>query len=133
VKDRAAAHQRLADGERVGEIAVVGDGQPAELEIREQRLHVAQDRLAGCRVAHVADRDRSLQTADDAGRAEVVADQAHRPVRMKVLTVEGDDAARFLAAVLQGVQPECRGRSGIGMAEDAEDAALVVEVIVRLR
>jgi hypothetical protein len=49
---------------------------------------------------------------------------------MEVLTVEGDDAAGFLAAVLQGVQPERSGRAGVGMAEDAEDAALVMEVII---
>ena len=72
----------------------------AELEIGEQRLHVAQHRLAGGGVADVADGDRSLQPANDAGRAEVVADQPHRLMRMEMLAVEGDDAAGLLAAVL---------------------------------
>ena len=129
-KIAAAAHQRLADGERVGQIAVVRDGEPAELEIGEQRLDVAQHRLAGRRVADMTDRDRARQAADDSLRAEVVADQAHRLVGMEMLAVEGDDAAGFLAAMLKGVQPERRGRAGIGMTEDAEHAAFVMEVIV---
>ena len=33
----------LAQGERVGEVAVVGYGEAAGVDIGEQRLHVAQD------------------------------------------------------------------------------------------
>ena len=38
--------------------------------------------------------------------------------------------ARLLAAVLQGVQPEGGQRGGVRVAEDAEDAALLVELVV---
>ena len=41
---------------RIGEIAVVRDGEAAEFEIGEQRLDVAQRGLAGRRIAHMADR-----------------------------------------------------------------------------
>ncbi len=44
---------------------------------------------------------------------------------MKPGAVEGDDARRLLAAVLQGVQPERGDGGGRGMAEDAEHAALL--------
>ena len=65
LEERAAAHQRPADGERVGQVAVVRDGEAAELEVGEQRLDVAQHRLAGGGVAHVADGDVAVQPADD--------------------------------------------------------------------
>ena len=35
--------------------------------------------------------------------------------------------AASLAAVLEGVEPERRDRRGIGMAEDAENAALLAQ------
>ena len=54
----AVAHQLAAQREAVGEIAVVADGEAAAVEFGEQRLHVAQDGLAGGRIAHMADRPR---------------------------------------------------------------------------
>ncbi len=46
--------------------------------------------------------------------------------------VIGDDARRFLAAMLQRVQAERDDRRGVLPAEDAEHAAFVVEMIVGL-
>ena len=54
--DRAVADQFAAERHGVGQVAVVRDGEAAGVELGEQRLHVAQDRLAGRRIAHVADR-----------------------------------------------------------------------------
>ena len=54
--DRAAADQLPPQRQPVGQIAVVGDRKAAGLEFGEQRLDVAQDRLAGRRIAHMADR-----------------------------------------------------------------------------
>ena len=56
---------------------------------------------------------------------------------MEALAVEGDDAGRFLAAMLQRVQAERGDGGGVGMAEDAEDAAFLaqrvaVEIEVRV-
>ena len=66
VQDDLGVGGRLADGargdqlapqrQRVGQVAVVGDGKAAGIEIGEQRLHVAQDGVAGGRVAVVAER-----------------------------------------------------------------------------
>ena len=44
-------------GARVGDVAVVRDREAAAGELGEQRLDVAQRRLAGGRVANVADGD----------------------------------------------------------------------------
>ena len=100
MKNRAATDQLLSDGESVGQVAVVSDGQAAELEIREQRLHVAHRRFAGGGVADVAGGDRTRQTADDLPVAEVVAYQTEGAVGMKALAVERDDAACLLATML---------------------------------
>ena len=67
----------LAQGEGVREVAVVSDREAAGVDIGKQRLHVAQDGIAAGRIAIVADRDVALQALDDAGAAEVVADEAH--------------------------------------------------------
>ena len=56
-----------------------------------------------------------------------------RPTRRSVWkwrAVEADDAGRFLAAMLERMQSERRQRRGIGMVEDAEDAALLVQPVL---
>src|SRR6185312_12737397 len=54
---------------------------------------------------------------------EVVAHQAQAPLGMEPFAVEGDDARRLLAAMLEGMQAERGDGSGVRMPEDAEDAA----------
>ena len=46
---------------------------------------------------------------------------------MEDAPVEGDDAGRLLAAMLQRVQAERGDRGGVGMAVDAEDAAFLAQ------
>ncbi len=43
--------------------------------------------------------------------------------------VVGDDAGRFLAAMLKGMQPQHAQGAGIGMAENAENAAFFMQRI----
>ena len=119
-----------AQRQRVGEVAVVGDGEAAGVEIGEQRLHVAQDGVAGGGVAVVAEGDVALQAADDVGLVEVVADQAQPALGMEVAAVVGDDAGRLLAAMLQGVQAERGQRRRVLVAEHAEDAAFLAQAVV---
>ena len=59
---------------------------------------------------------------------EAVADEAELALEMEDAAVEGDDAGRLLAAMLEGVQPERGDGGGIGMVEDAEDAAFLAQV-----
>ncbi len=48
---------------------------------------------------------------------------------MKALTVEGDDAGGLLPTVLQGVKAKRDNRRRVGVAEDAEDAAFLVQAV----
>ena len=62
---------------------------------------------------------------------EIVGDLAERPVGVELLAVEGDDAGRLLAAMLQGVQAEDGARPRLLDARrDAEDAAFLLELVV---
>ena len=51
--ERAFTHQMAAQGEAVGQVAVVSHGKAAAVELCEQRLHVAQNCLAGGGVTHM--------------------------------------------------------------------------------
>ena len=129
LEQAAAPHQLPAQLVGVRQIAVVADREPAEIEIGEQRLDVAQRDLAGRRIAHMADRHRAGQARDDVLRAEIVADQTGAAMRAELLAVIGDDAGRLLAAMLQRMQPERGQRRRVGMPENPENAAFLVETI----
>ena len=130
LEQAAAPHQCPAQDVRIGEVAVVRHREAAKLEIGVEWLHVAEDRAAGRGVAVMADRTDAGQRGDHPRIAEVVADQAKAAMRMKVAAIEGDDAGRLLAAMLQRVQAECRDGGGIRDVPDAEDTALLVELVV---
>ena len=128
--DGAFFDEGIAQRESVGKIAVMAEGKAAGIEIDEKRLHVAQHRIAAGRIADMAHRHVALQPLDHRARGEMVADQADAAFGMEVVPVEADDAGRFLAAMLERMQTE-RGQSrGIGMIEDAEDAALLVQPVL---
>ena len=55
----------------------------------------------------------------------MIADQPLAALGMEPRAVEGDDAGRFLAAMLERMQPERDNRRGVGMVENAEHAALL--------
>jgi hypothetical protein len=63
--NRAFLDEVAAQSQAVGEITVMRNGKAAGVEFGKQRLHVAQDRLAGGRVADVADGRRARQPVDD--------------------------------------------------------------------
>ena len=105
----------------------MGDREAAAFELGEERLDVAQDRPAGRRVADVADGRGALQPLDGGAVREAVADEAELALGVEDAAVEGDDAGGFLAAVLQGVEAERDDRRGVGVAEDAEDAAFLAQ------
>ena len=129
LEQAAAMHEPAPQLVGIGQVAVVADGEPAELEIGEQRLYVAHRHLAGRRIAHMADRGPPRKTADHLFRAEIVADLAHAAMGAELLAVISDDARRLLPAMLQRVQAECRECCCFGMTVDAEDAALLVQVV----
>ena len=126
---RAFADEIAAHGEPIREIAVVADGEAAALKFGEQRLHVAQDGLAGGGIAHMADGGCAGQSVDHLAAGEIVADQAEPAFGMEALAVEGDDAGGFLSAMLERVETKGCDGCGVGMAEDAEDAAFFAQAI----
>src|SRR5215470_5327222 len=101
----------------------------AAVELREQRLHIAQDSFSGRRVAHVAHCRQAGQTLDHLTAGEVVSDEPQSPLGMKSLAVERNDAGGFLPAMLEGVQAERGDRSRICVPEYAEDAALFTQPV----
>ena len=107
----------------------MSDREAAGLEFGEQRLDIAQYRLAGRRVAHMADRRPSRQAVDGRGVGEVIADQPLAALRVEPHAVESDDAGGLLAAMLQRVQAKRGDRGGVGMIEDAEDAAFLAQPV----
>ena len=97
------------------------------------RLGVRRDGVPGGRVADVA--DRAVGRAAARGRSSSKTSST-RPIprsRRRCSPSPASDARRFLAAVLQGVEAEVGEVRRLGVAEDAEDAALVVEVVVLRR
>ena len=105
----------------------MADRKPAGIEFGEQRLHVAQDGLAGGGIADVADGGIAGQALDHLAAGKGVTDEAEAPFGVKPASVEGDDARSLLAAVLKGVQPERGDGRGLGVAENAEHAAFLAQ------
>jgi hypothetical protein len=61
---------------------------------------------------------------------EIAGHMAHRSVRMKMLGVECSDSSGFLAAMLQGVEPERDEARRIVGTPNPENAALLAQLIV---
>ena len=129
LEQAAATHELSAQLIGVCQIAVVADREPAELEIGEKRLYVAQRDLAGCRIANMADRGAAAQSPDDFLGAEIIADMTQSAVRVELPAIIGDDAGGLLAAMLQRMQAERGKRRRIGVAIHPEHAAFVMEMI----
>ena len=130
LEDRARRLQLVAQLGGVHEVAVVADRDRAAVAVDED---TAARSTSGCRPRSSSGRGRSAGrpgSARELGLGEDVVHEAHRPV--------GDRAARrrtaampgaLLAAVLQRVEAEVGEVRGLGVAEDAEDAAFVVELV----
>ena len=94
----------------------------------DDRLGVGQPALARRRVAHVAHRQMSRQLGQRVAVEDVVH-IAHRLRHADLRAVGGGDAGALLPAVLQRIEPEVREIRRLGMPEDPEDAALIVEFV----
>ena len=62
--------------------------------------------------------------------AEDIADETGMPLRDELRAVIGDDARRFLSAMLKRVQTKHGQCSRIGETENAEHAAFLVQLVV---
>ena len=76
--------------------------------------------------------------ADGHGADEVMEDiafedlghEAHPPVGVKMFSIARDDAGAFLAAMLESVEAVVRKLSGVRMAENTEDATIMLGIIL---
>ncbi len=129
LKDCARGNELPPERQRIGQVAVMAERQAAHVEIGEQRLNIPQRGFSHRGIAHMANGRRARQAVDYGLFVEVVAHQAKAALGVKLAAVEGHDAGRFLPPVLQGVQPKsCKG-CGVGVIEDAENAALLMQLI----
>src|SRR5579863_9303671 len=103
--------------------------QAAAIELSEEGLHVAKNRLAGRGIADVSDRRRTRQSLDCPGVGKMIADQPQATLGVKALSIEGDDAGRLLTAMLERVEAKRGDRRRVGMTENAEDAAFFAQPI----
>src|SRR5580704_9320533 len=105
----------------------MADCKSAGVELGKQRLHVAQDGLAGGGITDMADRGVAGQALDHFTPGKRVADEAEPSFGVEPGPVKRDDAGGLLAAVLKRVQSKGRNGGGFWMAENAEHAAFLAE------
>ena len=104
----------------IGHVAVVGHDD-AEGRVELEGLGVLAAAAADRGVAGMADADRAAQVLDGLGGEDVV-DEAVALFRVEA-PVEGDDAGRVLAAVLDGQEALVEVPYHGAVAPDANDAA----------
>ncbi len=125
-EDGALLHQLALDLRRVGQVAVVGDGEGAAASVGDARLGVGEHRAAGGGIPGVAHRHVTRQPAQDR-LVEVLGDQPHAAMRPgHPVAIHRDDAGALLAPVLQGVEAEIGETGRVGNAGHADDAAHAV-------
>ena len=129
LEDRAFGLQLVAEPGGVGEVAVVRDGNLAAGAIDGERLGVAQVRRAGGGIAGVADGDGADHVVQDVPM-EDLRHQPHAFMGVELFAVGGDDAGAFLSAVLEGVEAVVGQFGGVGVAVNAEDAAVMFWVVI---
>src|SRR2546425_333490 len=113
----------------VGEVAVVAERDFALVAIDHDGLSVEKRLVAGGGVTRVADGQAARELRDDA-RLKNFFDLAHRAVHVQLFAIARNDARRLLATMLEGVEAKVGEVGCFGVAEDAEDTTLVVEMIV---
>jgi hypothetical protein len=122
--------QLVHQGLRVGDVAVVRQGDAAGGGHDDLRLRVLLRAAGGGGVAGVGDALVAAQLLDD-GRVEDLVDEAHGLVGAHLeLAVERRHPAGFLAAVLQHLQAVVQPRGDVLVGGDADDAAVVVRLAV---
>ena len=113
----------------VDDVPVVGQGDGAAPGLGDDGLGVGQQALAHGGVSNVS-RGRPARQPFQLVVAEDLGDVPHAPFLVEVRPVGGDDARRLLAPMLQGVESQVGVPGRLGVGGDAEDAALVVELVL---
>ena len=132
LEDGAFADQLAVQEFEVGQVAVVGDGDAALVQVGEHRLDVAQEAAAGGGVAGVAHGRAARHPRHQVGAAEGLAHQPLVTFGVETLVLDAGDAAGFLAAMLQGVKAQSHDGGALVLvgAPDAADAAFQAKLVV---
>ena len=130
LEDRTAPDELATQLHRVGDIAVVRDGEAAGRQVGIERLNVAQRGFARGRIADMAAGDVAGQAADHVVTVEIARDVTHGAVGVEQRAVEAGDPRRFLSAMLERMQAE-RGQRGRAVgAGHTENAAFLAEFVI---
>ncbi len=78
----------------------------------------------------MTDGDVSGQLLGEGVGVEHLGDQSHTPVRVQLLAIARDDAARLLAAMLERVEPIESQLRSLLVPIHTDDAALFVQTII---
>ncbi len=113
----------------VGEIAIVRKRELALVAIDEDWLRVGESCVAGSGIARVADGGIAGERREPL-IGKNIGNESHTFYDAEFCAIGSAHSGSFLAAMLQGVEAEVGGFRGVGLAENAEDAAMIVEMIV---
>ncbi len=128
LKDGALPLEALADIGRVHQVAVMRQGNASLVALDADGLGVQQRRVAGGRIAGVADGQASGHTR----QRFIIEDVGHQPhgfVEQNALPIRGGDPGGFLAAMLQSVQAQIGQGGGLGVAPDGDHAAFFPKLV----
>ena len=114
----------------IHDVAVVSHGNLPVGAIDQDRLRVVCAAVARRGIADVPDGDMAGQLLERFF-GECLVHVAHRFRQANLLAVGSGDAGALLTAMLQRIESEVREVRRLRMAEDAEDAAVVLKFVAR--
>ena len=129
LENGSAGLEFLAQLSRVGEVAVVADGDASLGAVHGQGLGIDDVRRTGGRIARVPNAGMAHQTMQNIA-GEDLRHQPHAPVDVEGLAVGGDDTGTLLPPVLKGVEAVVGQFGGIRMPMDAKDPAVMLRMVL---
>jgi len=117
-------YQIVAQGQGVGNIAIMGDGKAAGRKIGFERLYIAQRTRARGRIADMAAGGIPAQAVDHFLAVEIAGYRTQGAMAVEFAAVAAGNARRFLSAMLQRVQAQRHHGGSVLNAGDTKNAAL---------
>ena len=128
LEDRTFLFQLLAYLGRVGDVPVVGNRDLALAVCHRKWLRIQQHRIAGGRVARVANRQFTRQLVQHI-RREDFGDVTHLPRAMNLAAIAAGYARAFLAAMLQGIEAQIAEIRRFGVSINRKNTALFMQLV----
>ncbi len=128
LENRTLPFEAAANLLRVHQISVVRQRHDAFVGLHHDGLGIEQRRISGGGITRMADGEGAMQLVE-LFLLENVGHQSHGPVGVQRQAVRGDDAGRFLAAMLQRVQTQVSELLGLGMGMNRDHPAFLPELV----